>query len=153
MGAEQVGHRRARGVLPALVAHVAGVAGHTGQVDVHIGETPISTALLHGITGQPRPRAAQCRTGSSISTIRPPSLRGRARIVPPWAAVIERAIDMPRPAPPLWFVRSALSRRKGSNRAATASAGTSWPVLRTESAGPDSASPATSISTQPPGLL
>jgi hypothetical protein len=49
---------------------------------------------------------------------------GRARTVPACAAVIERTMDRPRPALPPWSVRSAVSRRNGSNSTDTCSAGT-----------------------------
>src|SRR5512146_2182200 len=48
---EQVGHRRARGVLPVLIRHVPGMAGHTEQVPVHGEETSTAPVPLHGSCG------------------------------------------------------------------------------------------------------
>ncbi len=83
----------------------------------------------------PRQRTKRWRKGRNR---RHPRRRPGARwpwIVPSWARVIERTMDRPRPAPPPCLIRSAVSRRNGSNSEDTSSAVTCWPLLRTTRAG------------------
>ena len=76
-----------------------------------------------------------------------PAGRDRACSVPWCAATMERTMARPRPTPPRPRTRSAPSRRNGSSRVGTASAGTLWPVLEMVIAGSSAGSPATTTGT------
>jgi alpha-1,2-mannosyltransferase len=153
VGRTAVAERRIVAGLSVLAAAVVAVVTPIWQVDFdHWRDGPWQQAIsdsyvLAGIMVMVV--AAVCAGGSSTTTSSPPEGSANARTDPLWAPATERTIDNPSPEPPEDDVRSRSSRRNGSNSPATASGGTTGPVLTTRTAG----DPPTVTSTDPPRSL
>lgn len=102
--------------------------GRAGHLETVYGRGYVSrTVRAQRSPDGPTPRAV----GSTTVNVVPTPTALRTSIVPPWSVTIWRAMDSPRPLPPVVRPRAASAHQKRSKRCGRSFAGIPLPVSRT----------------------